>query len=138
MQADDSRGAVAPASDDAPPPSSIPESLLVPRRRLWPVFAVLAVVVAGAAVFLVRWLIEPDPLKVLVAIDLDGTWWEGSEPAAVLADELADRLKELGFDPVRGGDPKVASALEKAKTPKDAAKKLGAGFLVEAHMTPEI
>jgi hypothetical protein len=124
-----------PASEQAPPSSL---EALVPKRRLWPVFAVLGLVVAAIAFFAYRELTATDPLRILVAIDLDGYWWEGSQPAAKLADELAAQLGELGFDPVKGGDPKVMKILEKAKDPKAAAKKLGAGFIIEAHLAPEI
>ena len=124
-----------PVSEQAPPDSI---EALIPKRRLWPVFAVIGVVVALAGFFVVRALTASDPLRILVAIDLDGYWWEGSEPAAKLADELASQLAELGFDPVKGGDPAVLKTLEGAKDPKAAAKKLGAGFIIEAHLTPEI
>ncbi|MEZ4296785.1 MAG: hypothetical protein R3B70_17595 [Polyangiaceae bacterium] len=117
-----------------------PESmeLLVPKRRLWPVFAVLGAIVAAAGFFVYRSLTATDPLRILVAIDLDGYWWEGSEPAAKLADELGEELAELGFDPVKGGDPKTLKVLESAKDPREAAKKLGAGFVIEARLAPEI
>jgi len=55
----------------------------------------------------------------------------------VLADELAARLGELGFEAVKGGDPKVTRILEQAKSPQQAAKQLGAGFLIEAHLAPQ-
>ncbi len=128
---------------DARPPASeaAPSSALeafVPKRRLWPVFAVLLAIVGGTAFFAYRSLTASDPLRILVAIDLDGYWWEGSTPAARLADELGSQLAELGFDPVKGGDPKVMKILESSKDPRAAAKKLGAGFIIEAHLPPEI
>ncbi len=129
-------------ADARPPPSEVapPSSMqaIVPKARLWPVFAVMGVVVAAVALFAYRSLTASDPLRILVAIDVDGYWWEGSAPAARLADELASQLAELGFDPVKGGDPKVMKALESAKDPKAAAKKLGAGFIIEAHLAPEV
>lgn len=121
--------------EDAPPDSV---EAIIPKRRLWPVFAVIGAVVAAAGFFVWRSLTATDPLKILVAIDLDGYWWEGSEPAAKLADELSSQLADLGFDPVKGGDPKVMKVLESAKDPKEAAKKLGAGFIFEARLAPEV
>jgi hypothetical protein len=128
---------------DAQPPAPEPEppeslEALVPKRRLWPVFAVLGLVIAAAGLLAFRSMTATDPLRILVAIDLDGYWWEGSQPAARLADELGEHLAELGFDPVKGGDPKVMKALESAKDPKEAAKALGAGFIIEARLAPEI
>lgn len=128
---------------DAQPPAPEPEppeslAALVPKRRLWPVFAVLGLVIAAAGLLAFRSMTTTDPLRILVAIDLDGYWWEGSQPAARLADELGEHLAELGFDPVKGGDPKVMKALESAKDPKEAAKALGAGFIIEARLAPEI
>ncbi|MBK8258491.1 MAG: PD40 domain-containing protein [Polyangiaceae bacterium] len=121
---------------EIPAPDST--ALIIPKRRLWPVFVVFGAILAVAGFFIVRALVATDPLRILVAIDLDGYWWEGSEPAAKLADELASQLTELGFDPVKGGDPKTLKVLESQKDPKSAAKKLGAGFVIEAHLTPEI
>src|SRR6187401_2600608 len=104
-----------PPAPEAEPPESL--EALVPKRRLWPVFAVLGLVIAAAGVLTFRSMTATDPLRILVAIDLDGYWWEGSQPAARLADELGEHLAELGFDPVKGGDPKVMKALESAKDP---------------------
>jgi hypothetical protein len=111
---------------------------IVPKARLWPVFAVIGVIVAVVGFFVYRSLTASDPLRILVAIDVDGYWWEGSAPAARLADELSSQLAELGFDPVKGGDPKVMKILESSKDAKAAAKKLGAGFIIEAHLAPEV
>jgi hypothetical protein len=135
---DDSRTTAdaRPAAPEAPPPESL--EALVPKRRLWPVFAVIGAVLAVAGFLVVRALTATDPLRILVAIDLDGYWWEGSEPAAVLADELSSQLAELGFDPVKGGDPAVMKVLESEKDPRAAAKKLGAGFVIEARLAPEV
>jgi len=125
-----------PPVGEVEPPDSL--AALVPKRRLWPVFAVLAAVVAVVGLLVYREMTAVDPLRILVAIDLDGYWWDGSQPAAKLSDALASQLAELGFDPVRGGDPKVMRVLEKAKDPRAAAKKLGAGFVIEAHLVPEV
>lgn len=125
-------------SDAPAPDSKVDSQLLIPKRRIWPVLLVLAMI-AGAAGFLVlRSLREPAPLRVLVAIDLDGYWWEGSKPAAALADALAERLAKIGFEPVLGGDPEVAATLEKARSPEEAARKLRAAFVVTAHLKPQI
>jgi hypothetical protein len=122
------------------PVADAPDSLaaLVPKRRLWPVLVFLGAALAVAGFFLYRAITAADPLRILVAIDLDGYWWEGSEPAAKLADALASQLQDLGFDPVKGGDPKVMKVLEHAKDPEVAARKLGAGFVIQAHLAPEV
>jgi hypothetical protein len=135
---DEERG---PAAAQPPAPESAgPDSIsaIVPKRRLWPVFAVLGAVLLAALVLVYRTVTATDPLRILVAIDLDGYWWEGSEPAAKLADTLTAELGELGFDPVKGGDPKVMKTLEREKDPLAAARKLGAGFVIQAHLAPEV
>ncbi|UQA60976.1 TolB family protein [Polyangium aurulentum] len=120
--------------------TSAPDSpeLLLPKRRVWPVLVVLAAIVLGAGIAFYRISREPLPQRVLIAIDLDGYWWEGSRPAAALADGLADRLADIGFEPVRGGDPEVTEVLEKAKSPEEAARKLRAGFIVTASLRPQL
>lgn len=80
---------------------------------------------------------EPDPLRVLVALDLEGTWWRGSKPAAVLTDRLGARLETLGFEPVRGGDPWATTVLERSGSPEDAARALRAAFVLTAKLVPE-
>jgi len=119
----------------APPVSE--EPVLVPRRRIWPVIAVLLTITLGAGLFFYRLSKAPRPNRVLVAFDVDGYWWEGSEPAAVLSDQLGERLAKLGFDVVKAGDPEVTRILEKAKSPAEAAKALQAGFVIEARIQPE-
>jgi hypothetical protein len=119
-----------PASDDI--------AALVPKRRLWPVAAALLLLLAvgGAGAYVVA--SRPEPLRVLVAIDLGGTWWEGSKPAAALADQLALRLEKLGFDPVKAGEPKTTAVLERAQSPEAAARELRAAFVISARLEPEI
>jgi len=68
------------ATEAAPPPSE--DLLRLPKRSVWPVVVFFAVVFLGIGGLIYREVTAPDPLKVLVAIDLEGTWWEGSEPAA--------------------------------------------------------
>lgn len=116
-----------------------PESEYVIRRKpMWPFFAVLAAIVAtvGGGVY---WLTNrPDPFKVLIAIDVNGQWWEGSKPAAMLADQIAEGLSKVGFEPIKGGDPKVDKVLSKSKTPEEAARKLGAGFVIYGSLSPQL
>jgi hypothetical protein len=119
------------------PPTSAPTSLL-PTRRLWPFGVVLTLVLIGGALLAWRTLSQPHPLRVLVAIDFDGYWWEGSVPAAQLADELGEMLSRLGFEPVRAGDPQTAAVLEDAADPRDAARKLDAAFLIVARIRPHV
>jgi hypothetical protein len=113
---------------------SIP--MVVPRRKPWPLLIALFVILGAIGFFVVRSMRAPQPLRVLVAIDLDGKWWEGSRPAAALADRLAARLSKLGFEPVRAGDPEVAKTLEKYKSPIDAARALHAAYVITADIAP--
>ncbi len=103
----------------------------LPRRRIWPALLVALVLVAGVGGFVWRLIHTPEPLKVLLAIDLDGPWWEGSESAAILADSLSSRLESMGFTVVRGGDPKVMDILAKAPTAEAAAAELKAAWVIE-------
>lgn len=125
-------------SDEGAPEPLDEGQLLLPRRRLWPLVAVLVALVAAAGAVGLWLYRRPAPLRVLVAIDLEGTWWEGSEAAAVLADRVSEHLAKLGFEPVRGGDPEVSAVLELARSPEEAARKLRAAFLVTAALQPEV
>ena len=116
-----------------------PESEYVVRRRpMWPFFAVLAAIIGSVAGLVYYISSRPDPFKVLIAIDVNGQWWEGSKPAALLADKIADGLQKVGFEPIKGGDPKVDKVLSKAKSPEEAAKKLGAGFVIYGSLSPKL
>jgi hypothetical protein len=118
-----------------PPPS---EELVLKKRSAWPVLAVLFAIFGGGGGALYWYLTRPDPLKVLVAIDVEGQWWDGSKPAATLADRVGEGLTNVGFEPIKGGDPKVDKILSKSKTPEEAARKLGAGYLITGTLAPEI
>ncbi len=108
-----------------------------PKGRL--VALLLLVVALGGAGFLFwRTRNAAEPTRILVAIDLNGQWWQGSAPAAKASDEIADWLRELGFDPVRAGDPAVTAALEKAASPVEAARSLKAGYVIQAKFEPKV
>jgi hypothetical protein len=121
---------------EALPPAS--EDLRLPKRRIWPFLLVVLLVLGVGGFFLLRALNRPDPMTVLVAIELDGGWWEGSKPSATLADGVAEHLEKIGFVPLKNGDPKVTEALERAASPREAAKKLGAAFVVYAKLEPKV
>lgn len=110
----------------------------LPTQAVWPflVFVVLGLAIGGY--FAWRALTAPEPLKVLIAIDVNGQWWEGSKPAAELVDALAQQLEAKGFDPVKSGDPTVTKILEEADSPLDAARELGAAFVIEAKLEPTV
>lgn len=117
-----------------------PESLarLPGKKPLWPVFAALGLLAAagGGAAYWSK--TRPEPLRVLVAVEIEGGYWEGSRASAVLADALAERLEQVGFEPVRPGDPETDRILEKAATPEEAAAKLRAAFVISGELAPEV
>ncbi len=123
------------------PPESVsaggvPE--FVPRTPVWPVLAVLLSLAGIGTFFAIKAQRAPRPLRVLVAVDVDGYWWEGSQPAAALSDTLGTKLAKLGFDPVKAGDPEVTKVLEKAKSPEEAARALHAAYIITARVAPEV
>ncbi len=130
----DGAGVDASAAD-APVPSL---ELPLPKRRIWPLPVVLALIAVAGGLFAWRAYTAPHPLRVLVAVDVDGYWWEGSPAAAALADELGEHLGKMGFEPVRAGDPATAAILEDAESIDDAAYTLRAAFVIRARIKPEI
>jgi hypothetical protein len=127
----------APDSTETPDTTDTPD-FVPPKRRLWPFAAVLAAAAGVAGFFGYRAMQEPAPLRVVVAVDLDGHFWEGSRPSAALVDELCQRLDAIGFEPVRAGDPAILKVLQDAESPEAAARKLRASFVVTAKLGPQI
>jgi len=115
-----------------------PTSLRLPKRRIWPFLIAAVLVFGGGCALLYKFLDRPDPMTVLVAVELDGGWWEGSKASALIADGVAADLEKVGFTPLKSGDPKITAALEKAKSPIDAAKRVGAAFVILGKLKPEI
>ncbi|MCA9618666.1 MAG: hypothetical protein KC731_06585 [Myxococcales bacterium] len=127
---------------DAPPASDVqdhePASLdsLIPKRRIGPWLAALAFALLLGSYGLYRQVAAPQPLRVLIAVDLDGQWWEDSPGAAALADELAAILDGLGFETIHA-TPEALSALSDSASPHEAAERLGAAYLVTGEVTSE-
>ncbi|NUP08531.1 MAG: hypothetical protein HOW73_20980 [Polyangiaceae bacterium] len=139
-QEDAPRSTTREATAVAPRPDDAPESELVTLRRkpMWPFFAVVAAILAVVGGVIYWFSTRPDPFKVLVAVDVDGQWWEGSRAAAILSDQIGEGLKRIGFEPVSGGDPDVDKVLSSSKTPEEAARRLRAGFLITGSLSPQI
>ncbi len=116
-------------STEAPP---------LPKRAVWPYLLLLALLAAGGGYYGWRLYDAPSATRVLVAIEVDGQWWQGSRAAAALADKLAQKLEKLGFDPVRAGDPGVVTTLEHAASPRAAAAKLGAAFVLSGTLSTTV
>ena len=131
--ADRTEGGVDGTSGDEPSALAT-----LPKRRLWPVALVLLALGAAGSWFAYRQVTAPEPLRVLIVVEIDGTWWEGSRSAALFTDEAAELLAGLGFDPVRGGDPQAAQILEDAESVRDAARKLRAAFIVTGRLEPAV
>ncbi|MCA9546548.1 MAG: hypothetical protein KC613_19220, partial [Myxococcales bacterium] len=109
-----------------------------PRSKLPLVLFLVALLGAGGWL---AWslLTAVEPLKVLVAIDLRGHWYDGSKDAARLADGLNESLSGLGFDVVSAGDPAVVAVLEGAEGDLvGAARSLKAAFVIHGTLTPEV
>ncbi|MRG97470.1 PD40 domain-containing protein [Polyangium spumosum] len=118
--------------------TEIPPELVPRKRRFWPLAGALLALAGAGAFFSLRSLREPEPLRVVVAVDLDGHFWDGSRASALLVNELCQRLDAIGFEPVRAGDPEVLEVLREAESPEEAAKTLRAAFVVKAKLTPEM
>jgi len=110
----------------------------VPRRRLWPGLVLMLALALAGGWFVYHQVTAPQPLRVLVDVEVDGHWWEGSRPAAALADEAAELLTALGLEPVRAGDPETATILENAASPREAARRLRAAYVITGRLSPAV
>ena len=110
----------------------------VPRSKT-PLLIVILLLLAGGGGYL-AWSIMTavEPLRVLVAIDFEGQWYEGSKPAAKLVDDVSQQLASLGFEPVEGGDPAVMETLERAEDLRAAARSLKAAWVVSGRVKTDI
>jgi hypothetical protein len=124
-----------PPPQPEPPPES---EYVIKRRPMWPFLVGLLLVAAGILGAVAYFMTQPEPLRVLVAIDYDGEPWEGSKASAHFSDAICDKLKKVGFEPVKVGDPAVDKVLEKAKSPEEAAWKLKAAFVITGKLTPTV
>src|SRR5690349_13910879 len=99
------------------------------RPRSWPMLVVLAVVVVGIGLAVWGLWFRRDPLRTLIAVDVEGFWWDGSRLSAEIDDQLAPRLKRLGFEPVPMDDPKLLARLKGANSAEEAARDAKASFI---------
>lgn len=110
----------------------------VGKKPTWLLVLFLLGLVGGAGFLAWRVMTTLEPTRVLVAIDVEGHWFEGSKPAANLADRLNGQLEVLGFDPVRPGDPETLAALDGAGDDLlAAARKLKAAYVVRGRLVPK-
>lgn len=115
------------------------ELAAIGKKPTWLLLLFVAALLAGGAFLAWSMLTALEPTRVLVAIDVKGHWFEGSAPAADLADRLNGQLELLGFQPVKPGDPDTMAALEGAGDDlRAAARKLGAAFVVSGRLVPAL
>ena len=110
----------------------------VPRSKTPILIVILLALAAGGGYLVWSFMTAVEPLRVLVAIDFDGQWYEGSKPAAKLVDDVSGQLAALGFEPVEGGDPAVMEVLENATDLRSAAKSLKAAWVVGGRVKTDI
>lgn len=108
------------------------------KSKLWPLLLALVVLLGAAGAYLYVQAQRRIPLRVLVAINSDGYWWQGSPLSAELSDQLAEELKGLGFETINGGNPEVVDKIAKAVSPEEAAQLLKAGFVISGDLTPQV
>ncbi|MEZ4431603.1 MAG: hypothetical protein R3F65_04260 [bacterium] len=114
------------------------DDLAAVKKPRWPWLIVIALLAVGGWFGWQAWR-ATDPQTVLVAVDVEGQWYEGSQAAAWFADEMNAGLEELGFTVVRAADPAVVEALEGAEGDLDAAARaVGAGFVIGGAIAFEV
>lgn len=114
------------------------DDLAIKRPARWPWLILLLAALGAGGYYGWQYSQAPAPLKILLAFDVDGYWWEGSTAAARMTDEVAEDLAALGFEPVRAGTPEVTEQLESAEDLLDAARQLKAAFVISGTLTPKI
>ncbi len=100
------------------------------RSKAGLAIALAMVLLAGALAAFFALRPTREPLRILIAVDAEGQWWDGSTTAARLLDGVVPHLKKLGFEPVDGGDAEIVKKLSGAATPEEAARRVEAAFIV--------
>ncbi len=99
-------------------------------RRVWPKFLLmhLTILITGLAL-LRHYRKPPHRPRVLVAVDLEGTYFSGSEQAEVLAERFGERALALGLEIVYPRDRDATAILKKTDLAA-GAKELDAAFVL--------
>lgn len=79
---------------------------------------------------------SPHPLRVVLAIEATGDPKTGAPVAASLESELTASLEAAGFKLAHQEGPAAIALLDKEKNPEEAARKIGAAFIVRVNLKP--
>lgn len=91
---------------------------------------VVLMLLAGIGIAILASRPTREPLRVLVAIDAQGFWWNGSSTSLRLLEGVVPYLNKLGFDAVDGGDGETSKILKGAPSVDEAAKRVHASLIV--------
>ncbi len=99
-------------------------------KRTWPKFVLMHLTILVVGVSLLRHYRKvPHRPRVLVAIEVEGAYYAGSEPAEILAERFGEKAASLGLEIVHPRDKDALAVLQKSDL-KTAAQQLDAAYVL--------
>lgn len=99
-------------------------------KRTWPKFVLMHLTILVVGVSLLRHYRKvPHRPRVLVAIEVEGAFYAGSEPAEILAERFGEKAASLGLEIVHPRDKDALAILQKSDL-KAAAQQLDAAYVL--------
>lgn len=118
-----------PATGQAPD-VLVDEVIALRPKRTWPKFALMHLTILIVGIALLRHYKKPPHRpRVLVAVEVEGTYWAGSDAAETLAERFGEKAAALGLEIVHPRD-KEALATLRGKDLAAAARAFDASFVL--------
>lgn len=108
----------------------VDEVIALRPKRTWPKFVLMHLTILIAGIALLRHYKKPPHRpRVLVAVEVEGTYWAGSDAAETLAERFGEKAAALGLEIVHPRDKETLATL-RGKDLAAAARAFDASFVL--------